>query len=157
MTTALEPAPASALKPLTTTAALKALTIEARAALHSAQRELTEFPFTVGREMRNPNAGWKKGPPSDRREGQQAGPCQLYLWDPGPEHHVSRQHFRIEVEGDDYVLVDCESALGTWVEGTLIGGHRRGGKVVLEDGDVIVPGGPSSRFIFKFVRPAETD
>jgi len=63
---------------------------------------------------------------------------------------VSREHFQIEHNGTCRVLVDRQSTCGTIVEGQLIGGNHAGGTTPLRDGDVIIVGTSSSRFVFKF-------
>ena len=76
---------------------------------------------------------------------------ELYLRENGLEVYVSREHFLIDSVAGEYRLVDRNSALGTWVEGRLIGGDRRGGECQLRPGDVIIPGSYKSGFIFKFI------
>ncbi|HEX5271613.1 MAG TPA: FHA domain-containing protein, partial [Gemmataceae bacterium] len=46
--------------------------------------------------------------------------------------HVSRVHCRVEVSGDNIIVVDHDSAAGTFVNGGRVGGPR-----VLRPGDVI--------------------
>lgn len=130
--------------------ALRALTLEAQSALHAQQLVLEAFPFRVGRENRGPNAHWKRDAGPDRRVGS-SPTNDLYLWEAEDSLHVSREHFAIEKEGSDFYLVDRCSALGTWVEGQLVGGQRRGGRVHLLPGHVIIVGSHRSGFIFKFV------
>jgi hypothetical protein len=48
------------------------------------------------------------------------------------------------------VLVDRQSTCGTIVEGRVIGGKHVGGAAPLHDGDVIIVGTSSSRYVFKF-------
>jgi pSer/pThr/pTyr-binding forkhead associated (FHA) protein len=64
--------------------------------------------------------------------------------------NVSREHFQIEHNGTQYVLVDRQSTCGTLVEGQVVGGKQAGGAVPLRDGDVIIVGTSASRFAFKF-------
>lgn len=125
---------------------LKALTLDAQTAIHGHQIAISAFPFRVGRESRGPDVGWTK----ERRTSNSAPNNELYLWEQHKEIHVSREHFMIEREGDKFTLVDRQSALGTWVEGHLVGGNRRGGKVRLNDNDVLIIGTHLSGFIFKF-------
>ena len=63
---------------------------------------------------------------------------------------MSREHFQIQHNGTDYVLVDRKSTCGTIVEGAVIGGGRAGGEVRLNDGDVIIVGTSQSPYVFKF-------
>lgn len=130
---------------------LRALTLEAQSAIHAQQIPLTMFPFRVGRESRGPNAGWTRDRNADRRKGQAPPTNELYLWEQEDHLHVSREHFEIQRENDDYYLVDRCSALGTWVEGQLVGGNRQGGKVRLQSGNVIIVGSHRSGYIFKFI------
>lgn len=133
-------------KPL---AYLKALTLESQGAIHGHQVPITNLPFRVGRESRGPNEGWKKSS-DERREGRARPNNDLYIWEQTREVFVSREHFTIEREGGSFLLKDRNSALGTWVEGQLVGGMRAGGSVQLKDGDVIILGSHVSGFIFKF-------
>ena len=134
-----------------TGATLKALTLEAQSALHAAELALTVVPYRVGRESRGPNAGWLR-PQREAERRESADPNNdLYLWEKGPEHYVSREHFLIERRGEQWLLIDRDSAVGTWVEGQLVGGNRRGGSVALDHGDVIVVGSHRSGFVFKFL------
>jgi pSer/pThr/pTyr-binding forkhead associated (FHA) protein len=129
---------------------LKALTLEAQAALHGQQAAIDRLPFRVGRESRSPNEGWKKAD-QDRRMGKSAPNNDVYIWEQTREVYVSREHFLIDQEGGSFRLVDRNSALGTWVEGQLVGGKRAGGSVQLKSGDVIILGSHLSGFIFKFI------
>lgn len=129
---------------------LKALTLEAQGALHGPQLAIEGFPFRVGRESRGPNEGWKRAQ-QDRRSGMASPNNDLYVWEQTREVFVSREHFEIVKEPEGYRLIDRNSALGTWVEGHLVGGKRTGGSVPLKDGDVIILGSYLSGFIFKFI------
>jgi pSer/pThr/pTyr-binding forkhead associated (FHA) protein len=129
---------------------LKALTLEAQGALHGHSLAIDELPFRVGRESRGPNEGWKKAN-QDRRSGMSAPNNDLYIWETSRELYVSREHFAIDKKDGEFYLFDKNSALGTWVEGQLVGGKRAGGSVRLHDGDVIILGSYQSGFIFKFV------
>lgn len=128
---------------------LKALSMQAQSALPEQRLRLTQFPFRVGRDSRV--SPMPTGVEQERRLGEQQANNDLYLWEPGPEFHASREHFEIVQEGSDYFLVDRKSALGTWVEGRLVGGNRKGGRVPLHNHDVIVVGSPHGGIIFKFV------
>ena len=131
---------------------LKPLTIAAQNALHSQALVIEYFPFRLGRESRGPDAGWKRTEDNkERRTGGQSPTNDLYIWEGGPEYFTSREHLQIEQENGGYALVDRNSALGTWVEGHLVGGNRKGGKTTLNSGDVIIIGSHHSGFIFKFI------
>lgn len=145
-TAAARPQPA----PPTTTAALAALTPEAKVAIGGAQLAIGTFPFRVGRDSR---AG--KRPIArvlmDRRRPVSRPNNELYLPEPEPATNVSREHFQIEHNGAQYVLVDRQSTCGTIVEGQVVGGKQTGGAVPLRDGDVIIVGTSASRYVFKFL------
>jgi pSer/pThr/pTyr-binding forkhead associated (FHA) protein len=129
---------------------LKALTLEAQSALHGQTFPIDSFPFRVGRESRGPNEGWLKSE-RNRRTGQSAPNNDLYIWEQTREVFVSREHFQIDRLAGRFQLEDRNSALGTWVEGHLVGGKRAGGTVELHDGDVIILGSHLSGFVFKFL------
>ena len=86
----------------------------------------------------------------DRRRPGSRPNNELYLAEPEPATNVSREHFQIEHNGAQYVLVDRQSTCGTLVEGRVVGGKQAGGAVPLRDGDVIIVGTSASRFVFKF-------
>jgi pSer/pThr/pTyr-binding forkhead associated (FHA) protein len=130
-------------------ATLIALTPEARAALGDAEVRISVFPFRVGRDSRS----LRRAAPRtlvDRRKRAGQPTNELYLAETVEPFQVSRQHLQIQHNGTRYVLVDRESACGTIVEGTVVGGEHRGGAVQLKDGDVIIVGGSRSPFILKF-------
>jgi pSer/pThr/pTyr-binding forkhead associated (FHA) protein len=132
------------------TAWLSALTPSARLALLGQQHVIERFPFRVGLESRL--GGTVRTNATERRGGTGAQQVNdLYVFDSGGEVvQVSREHFQIEQQGSEYVLVDRASACGTIVEGQRVGGDRAGGSVVLHDHDVIIVGDEDSPFVFKF-------
>ena len=130
-------------------AALAALTPEARTALGGPELAIAAFPFRVGRDSRGARRAVARVL-MDRRRGASRPNNELYLSESGPGADVSREHFQIEHNGADYVLIDRQSACGTLVEGQVVGGKQAGGAVVLHDGDVIIVGTSASRFAFKF-------
>ena len=130
-------------------AILVALTPETRAALGGAEAQISVFPFRVGRDSR----GLRRAAPRtlvDRRKRAGRPTNELYLAEAGEPFQVSREHLQILHNGARYVLVDRQSACGTIVEGTVIGGDHRGGAVQLNDGDVIIVGSSRSPFVLKF-------
>jgi hypothetical protein len=133
-------------------AMLAALTPEANDALGGAQLPFTQFPFRVGLESRGATRAVARIVMDRRRPGSRPN-NDLYLPEAEPASNVSREHFQIEHNGAQYVLVDRQSACGTLVEGRLVGGKRAGGAVLLRDGDVIIVGTSASRFVFKFRSP----
>ena len=129
---------------------LKALTSEAKLALQGDARSLGELPFRVGRDTRS-LGGPEPREITERRASGMAPNNELYLRETGLEVYVSREHFLINRVDGELRLVDRNSALGTWVEGRLVGGERRGGECQLHAGDIIIPGSYKSGFIFKIV------
>ena len=127
------------------------LTPEARRAPAAPVVPLHRLPFRVGRDLRDPNRK-PRFHLRERRRGAASGPNDLYLPESGPRLRLSREHFLIGEGGGRYFLEDRRSALGTLVEGRTVGGARTGGQCELNDGDVIIPGGSGSQFVFKFTR-----
>ena len=128
---------------------LVALTPESRAALGAPEREITSFPYRVGRESR----GIQPTPHGFVRERRNPGSHpsnDLYLVEGAEPLNVSREHFEIDREGAGYILVDRASTCGTLVEGGIVGGDTRGGSRSLHDGDVIIVGSSRSPYAFKF-------
>ncbi len=132
-------------------ATLVAVTNEAKLALGS-QREVlvTHFPFKVGRESR-------VAPPTnpaivELRLSTAPESNDAYLVERAGAHllQISREHFAIEYASDQFFLVDRGSACGTIVAGTRIGGHHKGGRTELRDGDQVIVGTYKSPYVFRF-------
>ena len=130
-------------------AMLVALTPEACAALGAREREITRFPFRVGRESREAQRT-PQGFVTERRDPGSRPTNDLFLRDREEPLNVSREHFLIERRDAGYVLVDRESTCGTIVEGEAVGGENKGGTLALRDGDVIIAGTSLSPYVFKF-------
>jgi pSer/pThr/pTyr-binding forkhead associated (FHA) protein len=130
-------------------ATLVALTPEAKVALGGAQVSISVFPFRVGRDSRS----FRRAAPRtlvDRRKPAGRPTNDLYLAETAEPFQVSREHFQIQHNGTRFVLIDRQSNCGTIVEGTVVGGERRGGAVQLNDGDVVIVGGSRSPYVLKF-------
>ncbi len=143
--------PSSVATPVAVTTTLVAVTKEAKGAL-GGRREvhITQFPFNVGRESR-------VAPPANRtpvelRLGVAPQLNDLYLVERAGAHslHISSGHFAIEYADDRFFLVDRGSACGTIVAGTRIGGHHKGGRTELRDGDQVIVGTYKSPYAFRF-------
>lgn len=132
-------------------ARLKALTPEAAQAIGGPVVPLTCYPFRVGRESRRAAATRALLGGGERREGGAKPNNDLYVLEQTHEVYVSREHFEIQKTDSGFQLVDRASALGTWVEGTLVGGSRAGGKSPIRSGDVIIIASYHSGLIFKFL------
>ena len=130
-------------------ALLVAITPESGAALGAPEREITRFPYRVGRESRGMHRT-AYGIISERRDPGSRPSNDLYLVEPDEPLNVSREHFEIDRDGAGYILVDRASTCGTIVEGQTVGGDTRGGTRPLHDGDVIIVGTSRSPYAFKF-------
>ena len=130
-------------------AMLVALTPEAYASLGAREREMTRFPYRVGRESRGTQRT-AEGFVTERRDPGSRPTNDLYLRDREEPLNVSREHFAIERGDTEYILVDQASTCGTLVEGQSVGGQTHGGSIPLHDGDVIIVGTSLSPFVFKF-------
>ncbi len=130
-------------------AILAALTPEAKAALGDDELAISVFPFRLGRDSRRPP---RTAPRTlaDRRRSTGPRTNEVYLPESGEPYQVSREHLQIQHNGTRFVLVDRQSANGTIVEGTTLGGQQRGGAAHLNDGDVIIVGSSRSPYVFKF-------
>jgi pSer/pThr/pTyr-binding forkhead associated (FHA) protein len=133
-----------------TRAFLVALTAEGKEALHGAEKVIAEFPFRVGRESRKFESRENKASFADKRNPANRPNNDLYLVEEIERINVSREHFQIAREGAGFVLEDRGSTLGTIVEGQKVGGDRRGGRVALKEGDVIIVGASVSPHVYKF-------
>ncbi len=128
-----------------------AVTNEAKLAL-GGRREvhITRFPFKIGRESRV--APPTNPPIVERRPGTAPESNDAYLVERAGAHllQISREHFAIEYASDQFFLVDRGSACGTIVAGTRIGGHQKGGRTELRDGDEVIVGTNKSPYVFRF-------
>ncbi len=144
------------LQLLTPKAVLQPISEEAIASVPQSVLEqgmvrISHFPFNVGRESR---ISQKKGTffRTERvKRTSQNSSNDLYLADAGRPLNISREHFRIELRGDIYVLVDRCSACGTSVNNKHIGGRDIGGEIFLKDGDIIAVGVGTTPYRFKFI------
>ena len=94
------------------------LTEEARQALGGkAFVNCSHFPFKVGREGRKPGAVSRLASAVDRRLRFVPQLNDVYLLEVHSSEgfHISREHFLIERTDSGFVLVDRNSACGTWV------------------------------------------
>ncbi|MBI4161973.1 MAG: FHA domain-containing protein, partial [Acidobacteria bacterium] len=108
---------------------LRALTPAARRALGGETFVLGRFPFRVGRQDHPPH---DEGASPERASGKAGRASDFGIREAGSRKFLSRDHFLIDLRPDGrFVLVDRGSALGTIVEGRLVGGHRRGGETEL--------------------------
>jgi len=128
---------------------LVALTPESRIALDAPEREITRFPYRVGRESRGMQRT-RHGTISERRNPGSQPSNDLYLVEHEEPLNVSREHFEIDRDDAGYILMDRASTCGTIVEGQTVGGETRGGTLSLHDGDVIFVGTSRSPYVFKF-------
>jgi hypothetical protein len=129
---------------------LVALSDGARHAIDGEFLTIERFPFRVGRESRSMLA--RMASELERRLGTAPQVNDLYIVEHPLEkfHHVSREHFLIDLDHGRYFLTDRGSVCGTIVAGRTIGGDRAGGRVELHDQDVIVVGTTASPFAFRF-------
>lgn len=125
------------------------LTPEAQAALGGPCLQISKLPFRVGRESRREQRLAARAI-TDRRKPGRAPNNDLYLAETVERLNVSREHFQIDHNGSQYILLDRQSTCGTIVEGTVVGGRNTGGAAPLRDGDVIIVGTSGSCFVFKF-------
>lgn len=132
-------------------ATLIPMTMECAVAAGGPVVALYVLPFRVGRECRKATSLTIEN--DERRTGTTPHINDLYLWEQTQDVFVSREHFQIELANGEYSLFDRGSTLGTWVEGRLVGGRQKGGRMPLKDNDVIIVGSYRSGLIFKFLAP----
>jgi pSer/pThr/pTyr-binding forkhead associated (FHA) protein len=87
---------------------------------------------------------------TERRDPDSRPNNDVYLSEKDELMNISREHFQIDRHGETFVLEDRRSTCGTIVEGEVVGGQHAGGRVQLQDGDVIIAGSSHSPFVFKF-------
>jgi hypothetical protein len=117
---------------------------------------IRHFPFRVGRESRGEVVEGlfiRK----ERPRTSHAPNNDLYLKDPGPAMHISRQHFRIERTAGGYQVVDVGSSCGVGVGGARAGTGVARMSLDLKDGDVISVGTLETPYRYKFIGHLEPD
>lgn len=137
-------------------ATLVAATQEAVRALDGqSELRITRLPFRVGRESRSSAPAHPSS--RDLRLGAAPQLNDAYLREAreGTALYMSREHFAIEYEGDQFYLLDRASSCGTIVAGTRVGGDRSGGRIALRHGDEIIVGRSRSPYVFRFELAAE--
>ncbi len=138
-------------------ARLVALTKEAKDALHGLEYvKISNFPFLVGRDQRVRESDGKQHVVERRKnEGAPANHC--YLIESHEPMYISREHFSVHhLGGDQYSLMDRNSACGTIVEGAVVGGGDTGGAIDLKPGQTIQVGTSKSLYLFRFEVKAHT-
>jgi CRP-like cAMP-binding protein len=110
---------------------LVAVTKKAKAALNGLEMlDIHKFPFKVGRN-------------TDKRKDKFFHKNDLYLTDKKP-YKISRNHFSLIKEHNDYYFSDENSKLGSTVNGKKTGNHHGRKKVLLNPGENGVCLGPKS-------------
>ncbi len=112
---------------------------------------IRKFPFRIGRESRVKMIDGRVER-IERAKFNDAEPNNdLYLIDDGHLLNISREHFQIEKDADNYYLYDRGSACGTRIGEKVVGGEDADGTVELSDGDIITIGTATSPYSFKFI------
>jgi len=103
---------------------LKALTPEAKAALGDIYCRIAKFLFRAGKESHTTVIN---GFVKSRRQANSVPNNDLYVVETGALLNVSREHFLIDSQGGNYMLVGRGRMCGTIVEGELVGEKRKDG------------------------------
>lgn len=146
------------IQALTPQAALAPITEEALVALPAYLARvgvvpIFSFPFRIGRESRV-RVDEKSGRlvrMERTMNSNVSADNDLYLVDSGHRLNISRSHLSIERIGQEFVVVDRQSACGCQINEDRIGGHDKGGEHALQDGDELTIGTPGSPYRFRFV------
>jgi hypothetical protein len=118
------------------TVTIHPLTHRAAATLPHEGLPITKYPFRIGRAAADHEAM-----PLDLND--------LWLIDQMP-FNISRNHALLQREGDDVIIKDRGSSLGTYVNDVRIGGVTANRQMILEDGDnILVLGGRMSPYQFR--------
>ena len=117
-----------------------------------AEIPMTRFPFNIGRESRADAERSGLWAAVERRLGRASQLNDLYVadWSTPGTVQISHQHCAIVRDGEDFFVLDRNSACGTSVSGHRIGGDRRGGRARLVDGDTLTLGREDSPYVFQF-------
>ena len=110
------------------------------------------FPFKLGRESRVAMIRDSLHRIERPGSGVVKGLNDVYLMDPGELLQISREHCRIEQNGDgSYQIVDRGSKCGCTVNERRIGQHAGVMSATLADGDVLTLGTRESPYRFMFI------
>jgi hypothetical protein len=111
------------------------------------------FPYRIGRESRVVRD--EKTGQVHRMERHRPGNTNpnndLYLVDDGKLLNISREHLSIEMRGDDFCVIDRNSACGFSIDGQHFGGDGKGGSCAIKNGQVLAMGAKHSLYQFRFV------
>jgi len=139
-------------------AVLIPLTPEATAAMpakgsHNGMIPVWKTPFRIGRESRmeideNGNVTVKE---RYKHGFITAEVNDIYLFDLGEKFQISREHLRIDKNGEGYFVLDRGSKCGSAVGDTRIGADSLTEQVPLNDGDTVVLGTDHSPYRYRFV------
>jgi pSer/pThr/pTyr-binding forkhead associated (FHA) protein len=148
------------LEAITPMAVLKAMTFDAKKAVPQSLLEegvvcIRKFPFRIGRESRVKMINGRLERIERAKLDDRKPSNDLYLVDDGHLLNISREHFQIEKNGNEYVLFDRGSACGTRVGEVVVGGQDSTGSLTLKDGDVIAVGAKATPYLFQFISLAE--
>jgi hypothetical protein len=144
------------LETITPLAVLKAITPEAKKAVPQSLLEegivsIRKFPFRVGRESRVKKINGRLERIERPRLNNGRPSNDLYLIDDGHLLNISREHFQIDKNDNDYFLFDRGSACGTRIGRAIAGGQNSCGSLSLKDGDIITIGAKGSPYLFQFI------
>jgi pSer/pThr/pTyr-binding forkhead associated (FHA) protein len=130
---------------------LTALTDDARTALKGSEcLEINCFPFLIGRNERIRISQGKEYV-AERRQHNGPPVNHCYLVENHKPMYISRAHFALDhLGGNEFTLIDRNSACGTIVAGVQIGGRDKGGRIDLKSGQTIQIGSSASPYLFRF-------
>jgi len=134
---------ASLVQASITRVVLSGMTREATGQLGGRPREITRFPFHVGRST---DRAWFSSSKND------------LLLNDAPPYNVSRNHFSLTRCNQDIFVVDRGSTRGTIVNGNRIGGHSSVRNIMCDqEENVIVIGSPESPFQLQLIIERENE
>ncbi len=132
-------------KPASNHTLLKGLTEPARHAIYDMHSIVVdEFPYQIGR--------WSKKQSKTSWFSNNKVRNHVNIHDIAP-YLISRQHCCLEKKGDAFYVIDLGSRLGTWVNGTKIGGNAQRQAKLSSGSNTIHIGEERSHFAFEVIIP----
>jgi len=112
---------------------------------------ISTFPFKIGRESRMGESDRGLFVKLRILSNYSKPNNDIYLIDNNDTLEISKEHFEIINDKDEYLIKDRESTMGTKLNNVEIGKEQSKYTHILNDGDIIKIGSSHSKYEFQFL------
>lgn len=112
---------------------------------------INTFPFKIGRESRMEESDRGLFVKLRIMSSHSKPNNDIYLIDNKSNIEISKEHFEISNNKDEYLIKDRNSTLGTKLNDIEIGKDQKEYPHILKDGDIIKIGSNHSKYEFQFL------